>query len=81
MTKLQFHKTDIYIADTMKLLTLNFPAGYAARLAGFGPTVFPRIENQIHSLQHVLRLILSSRMLMENEKFKIEGCLLSQRIQ
>lgn len=56
----------------MQLLTLDFPAGYVGRLDGFDPAVFPKIENQIHSMQHVLILILNGRMLMENEKAKIE---------
>ncbi|KAL7322440.1 hypothetical protein PS15p_211439 [Mucor circinelloides] len=60
--------------DAMQLLTLDFPAGYVARLDGFGPVHFPRNEEKICSLQNVVKLILSDRILMENAYRKIERC-------
>lgn len=58
----------MYVGDAMQLLTLDFPAGYVARLDGFGPAHFPRNEEKICSLQNVVKLILSGRILMENVK-------------
>ncbi|KAL9552062.1 hypothetical protein MBANPS3_003955 [Mucor bainieri] len=60
--------------STMQLFTLDFPAGYVARLDGYGPADYPASEDQICSmLPAVLELVLKGRWLMEATKKKIEG--------
>ncbi|GAN11664.1 hypothetical protein MAM1_0789d11243, partial [Mucor ambiguus] len=60
--------------DTMQLYTLDFPAGYVARLDGYGPVEYPNVEDQVCSqLPTVLELVLKGRWLMEATKKKIES--------
>lgn len=57
----------------MQLYTLDFPAGYVARLDGYGPVEYPKVEGQICSqLPDVLELVLKGRQLMEATQKKIE---------
>lgn len=64
----------INLENAIKLLTLDFPAGYVARLDGFEPVLFPRKESEIcFALPRVLKMILGGRQLMENLQEKIEN--------
>ncbi|KAL9547024.1 hypothetical protein PS6_007367 [Mucor atramentarius] len=59
--------------NAIQLLTLDFPAGYVARLDGFGPVYFPKAESEIsNALPSALRLIMAGRQMMESSKAKIE---------
>ncbi|GAN04144.1 hypothetical protein MAM1_0056c03604 [Mucor ambiguus] len=65
----------LYIGgDAMQLFTLDFPAGYVARLDGFGPVYSPKEENHIcFALPSLLQMVLSSRQLMEEMQCKIQN--------
>lgn len=62
----------------MKMFTLDFPSGYVGRLNGIGPAYFPVNYENINSLEHVLRLILTGKMIMESQQVKTDNCQLTK---
>ncbi|KAF1796628.1 hypothetical protein FB192DRAFT_1402969 [Mucor lusitanicus] len=65
-------------ANVMKMFTLDFPSGYVGRLNGIGPAYFPVNYENINSLEHVLRLILTGKMIMESQQVKTDNCQLTK---
>ncbi|KAL7313706.1 hypothetical protein PS15m_007414 [Mucor circinelloides] len=63
-----------YIGETkIKLMTMDFPCGYVARVDCFQSVGFPKVESELcRSLPAVLKLIMAGRLLMEKSKSTIE---------